>query len=259
MNMLRKIIEHKKTEIENKKRQVPAGKLEALLLSGPGSVSLKDSLSDPGKKGIIAEFKRRSPSKGVINDTADPGTVAAGYYINGASGVSVLTDQKFFGGSTDDLTSARISCGAPLLMKDFILDEYQIIEARAAGADLILLIAAVLSKKRVEELARFARLSGLQVILEVRSADELSVISDNIDIVGVNNRNLDTFTVDVSASVKIAHDIPKDFIRISESGLSSPDIVKKLKDLGYNGFLMGELFMKTNDPVIAFKKFINLI
>jgi len=259
MNLLRRIIESKTIETERKKRLVPESRLETLPLFEPDRISLKNCLSDPERTGIIAEFKRRSPSKGIINDTADPGKVAAGYFISGASGVSVLTDKNFFGGATTDLESARFSCRAPLLMKDFTLEEYQITEARAAGADAILLIAAVLSKKRVAELADFAQRSGLQTILEVHAPSELMVLNDNIDIVGVNNRDLGTFRVNVNASVEIAGDLPSDIIRISESGISSPVMYKKLKDLGYHGFLMGEVFMKRSDPVGAFEEFIKMI
>jgi indole-3-glycerol phosphate synthase len=220
------------------------------------TVSLSEFLLDTNRTGIIAEFKRKSPSKGVINSSSSVVEVACGYFREGACGVSVLTDHKFFGGSPFDLMNAREKSSFPILRKDFILDEYQVIESKAIGADAILLIAAVLEKQEVLNLSRLAHSLGLEILLEVHEQNELDKVNQYTNIIGINNRNLRTFEVNTDISEKIAHRIPPGFLRISESGISSPQTIKKLKTEGYHGFLIGEKFMRTSDPVQAFAKFV---
>jgi indole-3-glycerol phosphate synthase len=255
MNILDKIIQHKRTELEQKKLTTPIAELERSVLFAGKRLSLKQFLSDPGKTGIIAEFKRRSPSKGVINDRADVLDVTAGYTRNGASCLSVLTDEVFFGGSREDLEIARAN-KIPILRKDFMIDEYQVVEARAMGADTILLIAACLTPAEVKRLAVFARSLELEVLLEIHNEDELGHICDETELVGVNNRDLKTFTVDVQRSVDLSKKIPADRITISESGISKVETILYLKDSGFRGFLIGESFMKEEDPALAFEKFV---
>ena len=182
--------------------------------------------------------------------------VAFGYFKEGACGVSVITDHKFFGGSPFDLMNAREKSSFPILRKDFILDEYQVIESKAIGADAILLIAAVLEKQEVLNLSRLAHSLGLEILLEVHEQNELDKVNQYTNIIGINNRNLRTFEVNTDISEKIAHRIPPGFLRISESGISSPQTIKKLKTAGYHGFLIGEKFMSTSDPVQAFAEFV---
>jgi indole-3-glycerol phosphate synthase len=219
--------------------------------------SLKEIILLPGSSGIIAEFKQKSPSKGLINATVDAGEVAKGYAAAGASGISVLTDFPFFGGSLENLRKARKSCPEiPLLRKDFMLDEYQLVEAKASGADVILLIAACLSKLQAAELAGLARELGMEVLFEIHGEEELDLIPDQADFVGVNNRNLKTMTVSLGTSFHLAPLIPDRFVKISESGISTPEDVSKLKAAGYQGFLIGENFMHTGDPAKACREFI---
>jgi indole-3-glycerol phosphate synthase len=214
---------------------------------------------NPEKTGIIAEFKRKSPSRGVINADVSIEEVTTGYFRSGASALSILTDNAFFGGSESDLTRARELNSIPILRKDFILDEYQIIEARAMGADAILLIAAVLSAAEVLQLARFARSLEMQVLLEIHGRTELDRLCEYVDMVGVNNRDLNTFEVDMAVSLELAGEIPSGFVKVSESGITSPLVVKKLKSAGFQGFLIGENFMRAPDPVLAFSDFVKLI
>jgi indole-3-glycerol phosphate synthase len=255
MNILDKIIEFKRSEVEERKRETPLAMLEKSPLFGRQPLSLRKFLTDPGKTGIIAEFKRRSPSKGVINDRVDVRDVTGGYTRHGASCLSVLTDQQFFGGSSEDLQQARYNA-IPILRKDFMIDEYQITEAKAMGADVILLIAACLSPDEVRRLAIFARSLGLEVLLEIHNEEELGHICEETELVGVNNRDLKTFTVDVDRSIKLSEKIPAGKIIISESGISNVDTIRRLKNHGFRGFLIGESFMKEPDPGAAFEKFV---
>ena len=211
---------------------------------------------DETKTGIIAEFKRKSPSKGIINDKAGVEEVTKAYTSFGASCLSVLTDEHFFGGSTQDLISARVN-QVPILRKDFIIDEYQVVEARAMGADVILLIAACLSPARVKALAVFAKALELEVLLEIHNEEELQHICDETGIVGVNNRDLKTFTVDINRSVELSKKIPADKIKIAESGIHDVETIDIFKKAGFKGFLIGENFMKQPDPMIAFADFVN--
>jgi indole-3-glycerol phosphate synthase len=212
-------------------------------------------LLDKTKTGIIAEFKRRSPSKGIINDKASVEEVSQGYAANGASGISVLTDEEFFGGTLADLQKAAIINKVPLLRKDFMIDEYQLHEAKAYGASVILLIAACLSVDEVKSLATTAKNLGLEVLLEVHNEQELEHICDEVDLVGVNNRDLKTFKVSLEQSAQLSELIPSGKIKISESGINSLADILYLKEYDYKGFLIGENFMKQEDPVEAFKIF----
>lgn len=202
-----------------------------------------------GTSGIIAEHKRRSPSKGTINQGTNVGMVAKAYEKAGVSGMSVLTDIKYFGGSLEDLVLARASCDIPLLRKEFIIDEYQIVEAKAHGADAILLIAAVLNHNEIKILSQLAKSIGLDVLLEVHNKEELEKsIMPSLDLLGVNNRDLKTFTVNLDISKDLSDRIPNDFVKVSESGISSIEAIKDLRSYGFQGFLIGENFMKTEDP-----------
>jgi indole-3-glycerol phosphate synthase len=254
MNILDKIIEHKKEEVARNKKVLSTEQLNQELNFNRPVFSLKQFLLDETKTGIIAEFKRRSPSKGIINDKADVQQVTKAYTENGASCLSVLTDSDFFGGSADDLRKARVN-NVPILRKDFIIDEYQLTEARAMGADVILLIAACLTPVRVQELAFFAKSLQLEVLLEIHAEVELQHICNAVDIVGVNNRDLKTFTVDINRSLELSKQIPADKIKIAESGIDSIETINIFKRAGLKGFLIGEKFMKTPDPGIAFEQF----
>jgi indole-3-glycerol phosphate synthase len=255
MNILDTIIEEKKIEVSRLKELVPVTVLEQSEFFTRDTFSLKQFLLDETKTGIIAEFKRKSPSKGIINDHSDVVEVTKAYADNGASCLSVLTDVKFFGGTADDLKKARVN-DIPILRKDFMIDEYQIVEARAMGADVILLIAACLSPERVKELAIFAKSLQLEVLLEIHNEDELQHICDATEIVGINNRDLKTFTVDINRSLELGKKIPAEKIKIAESGISNIETISTFKTAGFRGFLIGENFMKTPDPTIAFAGFV---
>jgi indole-3-glycerol phosphate synthase len=255
MNILDKIIEHKKGEVAAAKAAVTVSELEKRPFYSRRCLSLRGSLTDPQKTGIIGEFKRRSPSKGVINDRVSVGEVTGGYADFGASCLSVLTDVHFFGGSNQDLEDARVNT-IPILRKDFIIDEYQIVEAKAIGADVILLIAACLTPAEVERLAVFAGSLGLEVLLEIHHEDELQHICDATPVVGVNNRDLKTFAVDVERSIRLSKRIPAGKLLVAESGIDRVETIWHMQDAGFDGFLMGERFMKEESPAIAFAAFV---
>jgi indole-3-glycerol phosphate synthase len=255
MNILEKIIEHKTKEVERNKKLIPVEELMQGKFFKRPTFSLKRSLSGESKSGIIAEFKRRSPSRGDINVHADVTNVTAAYTTHGASCLSILTDAEFFGGFAEDLHNARVNA-VPILRKDFIIDEYQLTEAKAMGADVILLIAACLSPGRVKELASFAKQLDLEVLLEIHHEGELKHICDETELVGVNNRDLKTFSVDISRSIELSRKIPAGKIKIAESGIDSPETIKILKEAGFKGFLIGERFMKEEDPSSAFAQFV---
>ncbi len=257
MNILDNIIAAKKIEVQHKKALMPVNELESFPFFHGMCNSLVSQLLLESSTGIIAEFKRKSPSKGVINDTVQIGPVVESYDAHGAAGISILTDENFFGGSNDDVMYARDIVSVPILRKDFIIDEYQLIEAKAIGASVILLIAACLTPQRVQELALFAKRLSLEVLLEIHNHEELHHICTEVDIVGVNNRDLKTFTVDVQRSIELSYEIPADKLKISESGINDPDTIIHLKQYGYKGFLIGETFMKQPDPAIAFADFVN--
>ena len=256
MNILDQILATKREEVALARSFLSFEEIhaEAQAVTRP-VLSFSDSLRN-SDTGIIAEFKRRSPSKGFIKEKADVVSIVGGYSENGAAAVSVLTDRDYFGGSLDDLVQARKVSGVPLLRKDFIVDPYQLCQARIAGADVVLLIAAALSPETTQKLARFARSLKLEVLLEIHNEQELECINEYVNVVGVNNRDLSTFTTSVIVSEDLSAVIPEDYLKISESGLSSPETVRKLQDKGFQGFLMGENFMKTPNPASALGDFI---
>ncbi len=255
MNILDTIIKRKKIEVEERKRLKSFSELEKMPLFKRKAYSFKDSLLDKSKTGIIAEFKRQSPSKGVINNISSVQDVVKDYAKSGASAVSVLTDDRFFGGSLNDLMEAR-NYDIPLLRKDFIIDEYQLIESKAFGADVILLIAACLSKEDVKNFSTFAKTIGLNVLLEIHNEDELEHICDEVDVVGINNRDLKSFTVDLNHSIELCKKLPSDKIKISESGIDDVKTIYFLRQNGFSGFLIGEKFMKEKNPGEAFTDFV---
>ena len=255
-NILDTIINYKRQEVQKAKASVSTKDLERSPYYSRDILSLKRYLLDASRTGIIAEFKRKSPSKGIFNAAARPEIIARAYTESGASGLSILTDEFFFAGSKEDLMAARANT-IPILRKDFIIDEYQLIEARSIGADVILLIAACLTPAEVKSLAAFAKNLGLEVLLEIHNEDELVHLCDEIDLVGINNRDLKTFTVDVDRSIQLSKSIPIDKIKISESGISDVATIILLKEHGFKGFLMGETFMKEQDPGIAFARFVH--
>ena len=253
MTILDKIVAAKHQEVAQREAKTSVAMLQALPSFTRSVVSARAALTAVGSTGIIAEFKRRSPSKGLINGTAAAGATTAGYVAAGAAVLSVLTDEPFFGGTPDDLRAARAANpNTPILRKDFIVSEYQITEARAMGADLILLIAACLTPEEVARFSAFAQGLGLEVLLEVHDEHELrSHLTDSVDLVGVNNRNLSTFVTDVDTSARLAGLIPERFVKVAESGLQHASTIRALRQVGYRGFLMGEAFMKTPDPAAA--------
>ncbi len=256
MNILDKIVKDKYKEVDLKQSIIPAKQLEASVLFERKTTSLANTLRH-SQTGIIAEHKRRSPSKETINQNTNVGQVAHGYENAGVSGMSVLTDIKYFGGSIEDLVLARASVQMPLLRKEFIISEYQILEAKAYGADVILLIAAILSKEEIKTFSELAKQLGLDVLLEVHNEAELQKsIMPSLDMLGVNNRNLKTFEVSLETSKSLSKLIPDDFVKVSESGISSIDAITDLKQYGYQGFLIGENFMKTENPGKSAKEFI---
>ena len=260
MNILDQIVEHKRREVDDRMKSVPIKRLEQADFFSRSTTSLTASIRDSAKSGIIAEFKRRSPSKGVINGEALPEVVTKAYVEAGASALSVLTDQKFFGGSNGDLVLARQTNKCPILRKDFTIDEYQVVEAKSIGADAILLIAAVLNPADSKRLARLAHSLGLEVLLEVHDEHELRAnLSVGADLIGVNNRNLKDFTVSTDISKRLASSIPESIVKVSESGISSPDVIIDLMTYGYEGFLIGENFMRQPDPGRAASEFVNTV
>ncbi len=256
MNILDTIIAQKRKEVALRKQQTSVAELEKREFFGHETLSLKKFLLDPSKTGIIAEFKRKSPSKGIINDKVTVEEVTTAYAKYGASGISVLTDEEFFGGTLNDLLAATIH-EVPLLRKDFMIDEYQLVEAKAYGAEVILLIAACLTPAEVKQMAVTARGLGLEVLLEIHNAEELDHICDEVTLVGVNNRNLKTFEVSIDTSLGLINKIPSDKPAIAESGISSVDTIVTLRSAGFKGFLIGENFMKQPSPSIAFADFVN--
>jgi indole-3-glycerol phosphate synthase len=258
MNILDRIVARKLVEISVAKTTVSIVELEKAELFNRECYRLNDFIVNPDKSGIIAEFKRASPSKGIINDKVSVAQVTKGYASAGASALSVLTDHDFFGGSLADLAEARKENEIPILRKEFILDEYQIIEAKAWGADIILLIAAILTPARISTLAQCAQNLGMSILLEVHNKEELNrSLCDELSAVGVNNRNLTDFSVSVQHSYDLVDVIPDNFLKISESGISNIDTINELKMAGFNGFLVGENFMKEADPGQAMQNFVD--
>lgn len=280
MDILSEITGHKRIEVELQKQAVSPEQLREqvcdLMENSPAPRrSMKRALAS-SPAGIIAEFKRRSPSKGWIYGTAKADEIPAAYEAAGASAISILTDAKFFGGSLRDIRTARPLVDIPILRKDFIIDEYQLLQARIAGADAVLLIAACLTQEECADLTVRAHALGLEVLLEIHSPRELAYISKDVDMVGVNNRNLGTFVTDVENSFRIAgqlrqtiadarnvpdaqdsSDTPRNLpLLVSESGISHPETICRLRTAGFRGFLIGETFMKTPQPGDALKGFI---
>lgn len=259
MSILDRIVADKKIEVAHRKSLFSTAYLEASPLFNRKTHSLANHLR-ASTSGIIAEHKRRSPSKQNINSSLSVTDVAKGYEEAGVCGISVLTDGKYFGGALEDLNLARAVTHVPLLRKEFIVDEYQLIEAKAHGADAILLIAAVLDRKEIEQLSETAKQLELEVLLEVHNQAELEKsLMPTLDMLGVNNRNLKTFDVSLDTSRNLAEQIPHDFVKVSESGISQVTAIQDLKQYGYKGFLVGENFMKTNDPGAVAQAFIQTL
>ena len=255
MNILDKIIQRKKEEIEQSKSNISLSELKDYDFFIRESFSLKETIRT--KSGIITEFKRKSPSKGIINANSKPLDVVKDYEKNGASAISILTDSDFFGGAFEDILSVRNAVNIPILRKDFMIDEYQFYEAKAIGADVILLIASCLSPNQVSEFTDLAHQLNLEVLLEIHSEDELNHINNAVDFVGINNRNLKDFKVDLHHSVSLKNQLPKHIFSIAESGIYTIKDYQFLKEKGFDGFLMGEYFMKTENPGQTFAEFIN--
>ena len=255
MNILDEIVAHKKEQLLIRKIMVPVDQVISSKYFDKKCLSLTESILDKTKTAIIAEFKRKSPSRGFINQDADVLEVTKRYTAAGASALSVLTDNEYFGGSTDDFVLARQN-NIPILRKEFIIDPYQILTTKAMGADAILLIAAILSPVQVKDFANSAKKLGMEVLLEIHDESELGHICDEVDLIGINNRNLKDFKVDINQSISLSHKIPAGKIKIAESGISSPEVMKHLKEAGFDGFLIGESFMKEKEPGLAFENFI---
>ena len=257
MDVLKKIIEHKKGEVESKKRCIPKEVLRSFPLFDRKPLSLASSVQQT-PAGIIAEYKRRSPSKNEINYQNHVAEVSGGYQLAGVSGISVLTDTQFFGGSLDDLLYSKTTTVTPILRKDFIIDEYQVTESKAYGADAILLIAATLSESQQRCLIEKAKSIGLEVLLEIHNRSELERTNFlGVDLIGINNRNLHNFKVDLQVSKELVDSLPKSIIKIAESGIRNIEDIRTLKEIGFDGFLIGEHFMNSSDPAGVAKDFID--
>ena len=261
-DILEEIVAHKRIEVAEQKEQMPPRKLyaevERMMAESVTKRSLSQALAQDDF-GIIAEFKRRSPSKGWIKEDGKPEVIPLSYEKSGAAALSILTDEKYFGGCMDFVRKARPFVKLPILRKDFIIDEYQLFQARHIGADAVLLIAADLSKQEVLSFTDIAHELQLEVLLELHAEHELDYAEIPVDAVGVNNRNLGTFVTDVQNSFRLAARLPQDKVLVSESGISNPDTIKLLRGAGYRGFLIGETFMKTDNPGEALQQFISAL
>ncbi len=263
MDILDEIVAHKRVEVARQKEIIPEQELCHTLEQEfdrgiRQTISMRSSLHH-SPSGIIAEFKRKSPSKGWIHETARVEDIVPQYECAGASALSILTDYEYFGGDMRFIRNIRSHTSLPILRKDFIIDEYQLYQARLIGADAVLLIAACLSRQECLHLSRMAHELGLETLLETHNPHEVEYIDDNIDMVGVNNRNLGTFVVDIDNSMRMLPYLPADRLLVSESGISTPETVMQLRSVGYRGFLIGETFMKTDKPGISLKQFIDTI
>ncbi len=257
-SILETIVAEKKKEVEFVKEIYTLKDFERTGHYGFFHTSLKKELKKKNSTGIIAEFKRKSPSKGWLKEENTPVyDIVKAYQQYGAAGISILTDKNFFGGTTFDLQEANFGNQGPFLRKDFIIDEFQIHESNAFGADVILLIAAILTKLQVKQFSKMAKEQGMEVLLEIHEEAELDHICNDVDIIGINNRNLKTFEVDINTSLYLANKIPSGKMKISESGISNSNTIRILKEAGYDGFLIGETFMKAENPGGAFKKFVD--
>lgn len=257
MNRLDEIVASKKREVAEKRELYPIKLLERSIYFNTPPLSLKTYIMRPDLNGIIAEFKRKSPSKGTINEFSKPDQVCLQYMQAGASALSVLTDKEFFGGASDDLIAARKFNYCPILRKDFIIDEYQVVESKSIGADAILLIAEILTKKELAELSDLASSLGLEVLHEVHSRKSIDKLPSQVSIVGINNRNLNTFHVSINHAASLVSNLPGDVVKVAESGITSPEMLLTLKSIGFNGFLIGEKFMREASPGKACQAFIN--
>ena len=259
MKILDNIISDKKIEIETLSKIVSISDLEKQKDFTKQCKSLKESIKK-SKSGIICEFKRKSPSNEKINYKSNISEIINGYEKAGAVGVSILTNKIYFDGSISDINEVKNSIDIPILRKEFIISEYQIVESKSIGADAILLIASILDKEEIKNYSSLAKDLGLEVLLEIHSINELNKISNtDVDIIGVNNRNLDTLDIDIENSVRIFEKIPSEFVKISESGISKVDSIIKLIKVGYDGFLIGENFMKTSKPEESAYNFIKKV
>lgn len=257
-DILQTIVAHKRIELARQEEAVPLDSLIKQLDTLRPSKSMRQSLAD-SPTGIIAEFKRRSPSKGWIAQEADPAVIVPGYERAGASGISVLTDQEFFGGTLDDLHAVRPLIQLPVLRKDFIVSPYQLFQAKLVGADVVLLIAAALTVEECKSLGKLAHQLQMEVLLEIHAEKELDYLHEYVDLLGVNNRNLGTFHTDVENSFRLAQKLPKEYLWVSESGISQPETIRQLRKAGFSGFLMGERFMKTSSPEQALSDFLHAV
>ncbi|MBO4593753.1 MAG: indole-3-glycerol phosphate synthase TrpC [Bacteroidaceae bacterium] len=259
MTILEEICSRKRHDLMARKEQMPPRELyrqvEAMM-DKPRSIRSLSQALKLAQTGIIAEFKRKSPSKGWISREARPEVITPAYQQAGATALSILTDEPYFGGNNECLITARPLVSIPILRKDFIVDEYQVMEAKSIGADALLLIAACLSKQECRTLAHTAQQLGLETLLEIHNENELDYIGDNISVVGVNNRNLHLFRTDVQTSLNLADNIPNEFVKISESGIATAQDAKSLYHRGYNGLLIGERFMREDNPAQSLQQFI---
>lgn len=256
MKTLNDIISYKREEVNQRKKMYPIQLLETSIYYDTKSVSLKKYLLRKDKSGIIAEFKKQSPSLGVINKYADIEKVSIGYMQSGASALSVLTDSHFFGGDNKDLTLARKFNFCPILRKDFVVDEYQIVEAKSIGADAILLIASILSAEEIKRFTNIAHHFHMEVLLELHSEDEVKKMDEGVDVIGVNNRDLKTMKTDIQHSIRMKKLLPSEAVLVSESGIRDPEDIVLLREKGFHGFLIGSHFMKHSKPHEACKDFI---
>jgi indole-3-glycerol phosphate synthase len=257
MTILENIVNAKRRETEKRKSNTPVSSLEKSMQFNAGTFSLEKALCEKEGYGIIAEFKKQSPSRGIINPEADPREVCSRYITAGASAVSILTDSEFFGGSTNDLVKTRKLVNAPILRKDFILDEYQIIESKSMGADAILLIADILNKNEMKNFSSLAATLGLEVLFEIHDESGIEKLPSGVRLVGVNSRNLGNFSIDMDILKRTINKLPFDAVKIAESGIDSAGTLLNLKNEGFGGFLIGELFMRNADPGQASEDFID--
>lgn len=268
-DILEEIVAHKRVEVEAFKAELPPSRLYAqveAIVESP-VVSMREALLNTlpngegwGGAGIISEFKRRSPSKGWIKEEGRADVIPLSYQQAGASAISILTDEKYFGGKDEFIVTARKSgVEIPILYKNFVIDEYQLFQARKCGASAVLLIAADLTKTVCRDLLRMAHELKLEVLLEMHNDRDFEYAELEPDMYGINNRNLGTFITDVNNSIRLAERLPKDVCKVSESGISNPETVRMLRENGFNGFLIGECFMKEQDPGEALREFIGKI
>lgn len=257
MTILDKIVGAKRRETEKRKANTAVSLLEQSIQFSAATFSLEKSLRENEGYGIIAEFKKQSPSRGIINPEADPGEVCSRYISSGASSVSILTDSEFFGGSIANLVNTRKLISAPVLRKDFIIDEYQIIESKSIGADVILLIADILTKEEIKKFSALAESLGMEVLFEIHDESGIDKLPPGARLVGVNSRNLGNFSIDMDILKRTINMLPSDAVKIAESGIDSADTLLNLKNEGFGGFLIGELFMRNTDPGQACEDFIN--